>query len=252
MEMQYFVKPGTDEEWFNEWKKRRWAYYEKLGVKMDHLRWHQHGSDELAHYAKDAYDIQYLFPMGWRELEGVHNRTDYDLGRHTQFSGKDLQYIDQDNNNERYIPYIIETSAGLTRNLLMILCDAYDEEQIAPDKSSGSEDDMRTVLRFHPKLAPITVAVLPLMKKDGLAELAQDIRTELKEDFATDYDQSGAIGRRYRRQDEAGTPFCITVDYQSKEDKTVTLRFRDSMEQIRLPIAEITARLHQKIKVYKR
>jgi glycyl-tRNA synthetase len=252
MEMQYFVKPGTDVEWFNEWKKRRWAYYEKLGVKIDHLRWHQHGADELAHYAKDAYDIQYLFPMGWRELEGVHNRTDYDLDRHTQFSGKDLQYIDQDNNNERYIPYIIETSAGLTRNLLMILCDAYDEEQIAPDKSSGSEDDVRTVLRFHPKLAPVTAAVLPLMKKDGLAELAQDIRAELKEDFATDYDQSGAIGRRYRRQDEAGTPFCLTVDYQSKEDKTVTLRFRDSMEQIRLPITEITARLHQEIKAYKR
>ena len=252
MEMQYFVKPGSDVEWFNEWRKRRWAYYEKLGVKMDHLRWHQHGADELAHYAKDAYDIQYLFPMGWRELEGVHNRTDYDLGRHSQFSGKDLQYIDQDNNNDRYIPYIIETSAGLTRNLLMILCDAYDEENVAAEKGAGTEDDIRTVLRFHPKLAPVTAAILPLMKKDGLAELAQDIRTELKEGFATDYDQSGAIGRRYRRQDEAGTPFCITVDYQSKEDKTVTLRFRDSMEQVRLPIAELTARLHQEIKAYKR
>ena len=144
MEMQFFVKPGTDEEWFAEWRKHRWAYYEKLGVKMDHLRWHQHGPDELAHYAKDAYDIEYLFPMGWRELEGVHNRTDYDLNRHTEYSGKDMQYIDQDNNNERYIPYIIETSAGLTRNLLMILCDAYDEEQVA-DK--GNDDDWRTVLR---------------------------------------------------------------------------------------------------------
>ena len=218
---------------------------------MDHLRWHQHGPDELAHYAKDAYDIEYLFPMGWRELEGVHNRTDYDLGRHTQFSGKDLQYIDQDDNNNRYIPYIIETSAGLTRNLLMILCDAYDEEQVASDKKDEA-DDIRTVLRFHPRLAPVTVAVLPLMKKDGLAELAQDIRTELKEDFATDYDQAGAIGRRYRRQDEAGTPFCVTVDYQSKEDKTVTLRFRDSMEQVRIPIAELTTKLHQEIKSYKR
>jgi glycyl-tRNA synthetase len=275
MEMQYFVKPGTDEEWFNEWRTRRWAYYEKLGVKMDHLRWHQHGPDELAHYAKDAYDIEYLFPMGWRELEGVHNRTDYDLGRHTQYSGKDLQYIDQDNNNERYIPYIIETSAGLTRNLLMILCDAYDEELVVPEKndgpeknsnssegtvsrtegtvaSSGSAEDWRTVLRFHPSLAPVTVAVLPLMKKDGLAELAQDIRRELKEDFATDYDQGGAIGRRYRRQDEAGTPFCVTVDYQSKEDKTVTLRFRDSMEQVRVSIAELAMRLRQEIKAYKR
>jgi glycyl-tRNA synthetase len=249
MEMQFFVKPGSDDEWFNEWKKRRWAYYDRLGVKMDHLRWHQHGPDELAHYAKDAYDIQYLFPMGWRELEGVHNRTNYDLTRHTQFSGKDMQYIDQDNNNERYIPYIIETSAGLTRNVLMILCDAYDEEQVA-DK--GNDDDWRTVLRFHPSLAPVTVAVLPLMKKDGLAELAQDIRHELKEDFTVDYDQAGAIGRRYRRQDEAGTPFCVTIDYQSKDDGTVTLRFRDSMEQIRVPKSELTARLRQEIKEYKR
>ncbi|MCL1927989.1 MAG: glycine--tRNA ligase [Treponema sp.] len=249
MEMQYFVKPGTDVEWFNEWKKRRWAYYEKLGVKMDHLRWHQHGPDELAHYAKDAYDIQYLFPMGWRELEGIHNRTNYDLTRHTEFSGKDLQYIDQDNNNDRYIPFIIETSAGLTRTLLMLICDAYDEEKVA-DK--GDADDWRTVLRFHPVIAPVTVAMLPLMKKDGLAELAQDIRNELKEDFATDYDQAGAIGRRYRRQDEAGTPFCVTVDYQTKEDGTVTLRYRDSMEQIRVPRAELTEKIRQEIKSYKR
>jgi glycyl-tRNA synthetase len=253
MEMQYFVKPGTDEEWFAEWRKRRWAYYEKLGVKMENLRWHQHGPDELAHYAKDAYDIEYLFPMGWRELEGVHNRTDYDLSRHTQYSGKDLQYIDQDNNNERYIPYIIETSAGLTRNLLMILCDAYDEELVTETGASeGGGDDQRTVLRFHPSIAPITVAVLPLMKKDGLAELARDIRRELKEDFPTDYDQAGAIGRRYRRQDEAGTPFCVTIDYQSKEDSTVTLRFRDSMEQARVPRAELASRLRQEIKAYKR
>ncbi|MDR3019416.1 MAG: glycine--tRNA ligase [Treponema sp.] len=248
MEMQYFVKPGTDDDWFDTWKKKRWAYYERIGVKMDHLRWHQHGPDELAHYAKDAYDIQYLFPMGWRELEGIHNRTDYDLVRHTEFSGKDMQYIDQDN-NDRFIPYIVETSAGLTRNVLMILCDAYDEEQVA-DK--GNDDDWRTVLRFHPSLAPVTVAILPLMKKDGLAELAQDIRGELREDYATDYDQSGAIGRRYRRQDEAGTPFCITIDYQSKEDGTVTLRYRDSMEQVRVPRAELSAKLRDEIKVYKR
>jgi glycyl-tRNA synthetase len=255
MEMQFFVKPGTDVEWFNEWKKRRWAYYEKLGVKMDSLRWHQHGPDELAHYAKDAYDIEYLFPMGWRELEGVHNRSNYDLTRHTQFSGKDLQYIDQEAANEggqgpaRYIPFIIETSAGLTRTLLMVLSDAYDEEKVA-DK--GNDDDWRTVLRFHPTVAPVTVAVLPLMKKDGLADLAQDIRKELREDFAVDYDQSGAIGRRYRRQDEAGTPFCVTVDYESKENNSVTLRFRDSMEQVRVPRAELAARLHKEIKEYKR
>jgi glycyl-tRNA synthetase len=259
MEMQFFVKPGSDVEWFNEWRKRRWAYYEKLGVRMDRLRWHQHGPDELAHYAKDAYDIEYLFPMGWRELEGVHNRSNYDLTRHTEYSGKDLQYIDQDNNNDRYIPFIIETSAGLTRTLLMILCDAYDEEQVASGGTEGSvsgtkssAEDRRTVLRFHPAIAPITVAVLPLMKKDGLAELAQDIRAELKEDFATDYDQAGAIGRRYRRQDEAGTPFCVTVDYQSKDDGTVTLRFRDSMEQVRVPRAELIRRLRDEIKAYRR
>jgi glycyl-tRNA synthetase len=248
MEMQFFVKAGTDMEWFNEWRKRRWGYYERLGVKLDHLRWHRHGADELAHYAKDAYDIQYLYPMGWQELEGIHHRSDYDLGRHAEYSGKDLQYIDQDT-NERFIPYIIETSAGLTRTLLMVLCDAYDEEKVA-DK--GNNDDWRTVLRFHPKLAPITLAVLPLMKKDGLAELAQDIKNELKEDFAVDYDQGGAIGRRYRRQDEAGTPFCVTVDYESKERRTATLRFRDSMEQIRVPIAELGERIRKEIKEYKR
>jgi glycyl-tRNA synthetase len=267
MEMQFFVKPGTDEEWFNEWKKRRWAYYEKLGVRMDSLRWHRHGPGELAHYAKDAYDIEYLFPMGWRELEGIHNRSNYDLSRHTEFSGKDLQYIEQETGGEtsvsRYIPFIIETSAGLTRTLLMILCDAYDEEKVVSEKNSGrsegtaggtggSADDWRTVLRFHPSIAPVTVAVLPLMKKDGLAELAQDIRAGLKEDFATDYDQAGAIGRRYRRQDEAGTPFCVTIDYESKEKGTVTLRFRDSMEQVRVHKDDLAARIFQEIKAYRR
>lgn len=264
MEMQYFVKPGEDEKWFDYWREQRWAYYQKLGVRMDKLRWHRHGPGELAHYAKDAYDIEYEFPMGWKELEGVHNRSDYDLTRHQQFSGKDLQYIDQDNGNARYIPFIVETSAGLTRQLLMVLCDAYDEEYVGAEKAEGvsegnsesnaqrSNDDWRTVLRFHPELAPVTVAVLPLMKKDGLAELAQDIRKDLKEDFATDYDQGGAIGRRYRRQDEIGTPFCVTVDYQSKEDGTVTVRYRDSMEQIRVPRAELAARIRADIKAYKR
>ncbi|MDR1030156.1 MAG: glycine--tRNA ligase [Treponema sp.] len=256
MEMQYFVKPGTDEEWFNEWRRRRWAYYEKIGIQMDHLRWHQHGPQELAHYAKDAYDIEYLFPMGWKELEGIHNRSNYDLTRHIEYSGKDLQYIDQDHPNEgtvsRFIPFIIETSAGLTRTLLMVLCDAYDEEKVAEKGSGGTGDEWRTVLRFHPNLAPITVAVLPLMKKDGLAELALDIRNELKQDFATDYDQSGAIGRRYRRQDEAGTPFCITVDYESKDTGTVTLRFRDSMEQVRVSRAGLAERIRSEIKNYTR
>ena len=248
MEMQFFVKPGDDEKWFEEWRKERWNFYLDLGVKPERLQWHRHGKDELAHYAKDAYDIEFKFPMGFKELEGVHNRTDFDLKRHTEFSGKDLQYIDQENGNERYIPYIIETSAGLTRNVLMFLCNAYEEQKIA---DNGNDDDWRTVMHFHPRLAPITVAVLPLMKKDGLAELAKSIQNELRGEFTTDYDQAGAIGKRYRRQDEAGTPFCVTVDYDSKEDKTVTLRFRDSMEQVRVPIAELANRIREEIKNWK-
>jgi glycyl-tRNA synthetase len=249
MEMQFFVKPGEDVKWFDYWREQRWNYFKKMGVRMEKLRWHQHGPGELAHYAKDAYDVEYEFPMGWKELEGVHNRSDFDLRRHQEYSGKDLQYIDQDDGNARYTPFIIETSAGLTRQLLMVLCDAYEEEKVA-DK--GNEDDYRTVMHFHPDLAPVTVAVLPLMKKDGLAELAKDIQTELKEDYLADYDQSGAIGKRYRRQDEIGTPFCVTIDYQSKEDGTVTLRYRDSMEQIRVPRAELCAKIKQEIKNYKR
>jgi glycyl-tRNA synthetase len=249
MEMQFFVKPGTDVDWFEYWRDQRWKYYEKLGIAMNKLQWHRHGPDELAHYAKDAYDIEYEFPMGFKELEGVHNRSNYDLSRHQEYSGKDLQYIDQDNGNERYIPFIIETSAGLTRQVLMLLCDAYDEEKIA-DK--GNDDDWRTVLHFNPIVAPVTVAVLPLMKKDGLAELAQDVRGELKEEYVCDYDQAGAIGRRYRRQDEIGTPYCVTIDYQSKEDGTVTVRDRDSMQQERVSRSSLPDYLRKKIKDYKR
>ncbi len=249
MEMQFFVKPGTDVEWFDYWRDQRWNYYQKLGIDMGKLRWHQHGPDELAHYAKDAYDIEYEFPMGFKELEGVHNRTNFDLTRHQQYSGKDLQYIDQDSGNERYLPFIIETSAGLTRQLLMLLCDAYEDQKVA-DK--GNDDDFRTVLHFHPRVAPVTVAVLPLMKKDGLAEIAQEIRGVLKEDYATDYDQGGAIGRRYRRQDEIGTPFCVTIDYQTKEDGTVTVRNRDTMLQERVQRAVLSDYIGAKIKEYSR
>lgn len=248
MEMQFFVKPGEDEKWFEHWREERWNFYLSLGVKPESLRWHRHGPDELAHYAKDAYDIEFNFPMGFKELEGVHNRTDFDLTRHSQYSGKDLQYIDQEHGNERYIPYIIETSAGLTRNVLMFLCNAYEEQKIA---DNGNDDDWRTVLHFHPRLAPITVAVLPLMKKDGLAELAQAVRHNLKADFVTDYDQAGAIGKRYRRQDEAGTPFCVTIDYDSKEDKSVTVRHRDTMQQVRVPIDKLTDYIRTEIKNWK-
>ena len=245
MEMQWFCKPGTDEHWFPYWREQRMNFYiNRIGIHPEHLRWHQHGPDELAFYAKDAYDIQFLFPMGWQELEGVHSRTDYDLTQHQKFSGKEMTYLDPDT-NEKYIPYVVETSAGLTRNVLMALSDAYDEEQVA-------EGDVRTVLHFHPTIAPVTVAVLPLVKKDGLAEYASKLEHELREDFATFYDQSGAIGRRYRRQDEIGTPYCVTVDYDTMNDNTVTLRFRDSMEQVRVPVSELVATIKKATKEYKR
>lgn len=251
MEMQFFVKPGDDQKWFDFWKAERMKYYEKMGIVMSRLHFHQHGKDELAHYAKDAYDIEYLFPFGWKELEGIHNRSDFDLGNHAKFSGKDLNYLDEET-KERFVPYIIETSAGLTRNLLMALCDAY-EEEVVTEAADGKEADVRTVLRFHPKIAPVTVGVFPLVKKDGLAELASEIENELMdEDYVTFYDHSGAIGRRYRRQDEVGTPFGVTIDYQTKEDGTVTLRYRDSMEQIRVHRNELAAAIKQGIKSYKR
>ncbi len=243
MEMQFFIDPKEDDEWFEYWKKVRWDYYLKLGIRPERLRFHRHGPDELAHYAKDAFDIEYEFPFGWKELEGIHNRTDYDLRRHMEFSGKDLTWLD-DQTRERYIPYVIETSAGLTRTVLTVLADAYDEEEV--------EGDTRTVLRFHPTVAPITVGVFPLVKKDGLAERAMEIEKSLRENFSTFYDQGGAIGRRYRRQDEIGTPFCVTVDYQTMDDDTVTLRYRDSMEQIRVPVKNLSATITTAIQEYKR
>ncbi|WP_320127954.1 glycine--tRNA ligase [uncultured Sphaerochaeta sp.] len=244
MEMQWFCKPGTDEEWFPYWREQRMAFYGKMGIKMENLRWHQHGPDELAFYAKDAYDIQFLFPMGWQELEGVHSRTDYDLTQHQTFSGKEMNYLDPET-NERFIPYVVETSAGLTRNVLMALSDAYDEQEL-------EGGDIRTVLHFHPRLAPITVAVLPLVKKDGIGEFANTLEHQLREDFSTFFDQSGAIGRRYRRMDEIGTPYCVTVDYDTLKDNTVTLRFRDSMEQQRVAITDLVAAINQATKDYKR
>ncbi len=245
MEMQFFCKPGTDEKWFPYWREQRMNFYiNKLGIIPEHLRWHQHGPDELAFYAKDAYDIQFLFPMGWQELEGIHSRTDYDLTQHQKFSGKDLTYLDPET-NEKYIPYVVETSAGLTRNVLMALSDAYDEEQL-------EDGDVRTVLHFHPSVAPITVAVLPLVKKDGIGEYADKLEHELREDFATFFDQSGAIGRRYRRMDEIGTPYCVTVDYDTLKDHTVTLRFRDSMQQVRVPVKDLVAEIKKATKEYKR
>jgi glycyl-tRNA synthetase len=234
MEMQFFVRPGTEIEWFEHWKQQRIDWYLGLGIQREHLRFHQHGPGELAHYANAAFDIQYQYPFGWQELEGIHSRTDYDLGRHQEFSKKNLTYFDAET-NARYLPYVVETSAGCDRTLLTLLIDAYAEE--------GEGEDQRVVLRLHPRLAPIKAAVLPLVKKDGMPEKALAVYRQLKRDWAAFYDEKGAIGRRYRRQDEAGTPYCVTVDGQTMADDTVTVRERDSCAQQRLSIAELPAHL---------
>jgi glycyl-tRNA synthetase len=238
MEMQYFVKPGSDMEWFETWKQDRKDYYAALGIKPEKTRFHQHGEDELAHYAAAAFDIQYEFPFGWKELEGIHNRTDFDLKRHQEYSGVDLSYFDEVT-RERYVPYIIETSAGVDRTMLCILCDAFEEQEL--------EKDTRTVLHFHPSVAPIKAGIFPLVKKDGMPEVAHKIEAMLQPYFAVFYDESGAVGRRYRRQDEIGTPFCITIDTETLENETVTVRDRDSMLQERMKIDTLMGFLHKKI-----
>jgi glycyl-tRNA synthetase len=230
MEMQFFVRPDEDQKWFDYWKEQRWEYYQELGINPAKLRWHQHGPDELAHYAKAAYDIEYEFSFGWKEIEGIHNRTDFDLARHSKATGKDLSYFDQER-NEKFIPYIIETSAGADRSTLVCLADAYCEEEV--------KGEQRVVLRFSPKVAPIKAAILPLVKKDGMPEVADKIYHELKKHFKVFYDDGGAVGRRYRRMDEAGTPYCITVDGQTLQDETVTVRDRDTMVQTRNKISEL-------------
>jgi len=239
MEMQYFVKPGDDEDAFNRWKEERMEWYIKLGIRKEKLRFRQHGEDELAHYAKAAFDIEYQYPIGWKELEGIHNRTNYDLSRHQEYSGKDLSYFD-DSTRQRYIPYIVETSAGVDRTILTCLIDGYEEEQLEKEK--------RTVLHLNPQIAPFKAAVFPLVNRDGMPEFARKIFKELKGEFKTFYDDSGAIGRRYRRQDEAGTPFCITVDSQTLKDKTVTIRNRDTMEQDRVRVRSLVDELKKRIK----
>jgi glycyl-tRNA synthetase len=239
MEMQYFVRPDEDQKWFDYWKEQRWDWYLELGIRKEKLRWHEHGSNELAHYAKAAFDIEYQFSFGWKEIEGIHNRTDFDLDKHAEKSGKDLRYFDQER-NEKYLPYIIETSAGADRTTLVVLADAFHEEEVKGEK--------RTVLKFNPKIAPINVAVFPLVKKEGMPEVAEKIYHDLKKHFKVFYDDGGAVGRRYRRMDEAGTPYCITVDGQTLEDDTVTVRERDSMEQTRHKIAELVGLIGERLK----
>jgi len=230
MEMQFFVRPGEDEKWMEYWKEQRWNFHNRLGIRPDRLRWHEHGPDELAHYARSAFDIEYRFPFGWSELEGVHNRTDFDLRRHKEYSGKDMSYFDQEA-NERYIPFIIETSAGVDRTMLEVLADAYEEEKL--------EKETRVVMRISPLVAPIKAAIFPLVKRDGMPERGREIQEELKASFNVFYDEGGSIGRRYRRMDEAGTPYCITVDSDTAVDDTVTVRHRDSMEQERVKIGDL-------------
>ena len=230
MEMQYFVRPAEDAKWFDYWKEQRWNWYLELGIRPEKIRWHEHAKDELAHYAKAAYDIEYDFSFGWKEIEGIHNRYDFDLSRHKEASGKDLSYFD-DQTKERFIPYIIETSAGADRTTLVCLQDAYREEEVKGEK--------RVMLSLSPKIAPIKAAIFPLVKKEGMPEVATKIYQDLKKHYKVFYDDGGAVGRRYRRMDEAGTPYCITVDGQTLEDETVTVRERDSMEQGRYKIAEL-------------
>jgi glycyl-tRNA synthetase len=230
MEMQFFVKPGTDAEWFERWREWRMQWHLDLGLTPSKLEWHQHGPDELAHYARAAFDIQYEFPFGWQEIEGIHNRGDFDLGRHQEYSGKKLEYFDQAA-NERYLPYIVETSAGADRVTLTLLVDAYREEEV--------EGETRVVLGFHPAVAPIKAGVFPLVKKDGMPELATTLYRDLKRRFPVFYDDSGAIGRRYRRMDEAGTPFGVTIDGETSGQGTVTVRHRDTMLQERVALDRV-------------
>ncbi len=239
MEMQYFVKPSEDKQNYEAWKERRMQWFKNLGMTAGKLRFHDHPKDKLAHYAKEATDIEYEFPFGWGEIEGIHNRTDFDLSRHQQYSGKSQLYFD-DESKERYIPYIIETSVGASRSFMAFLTDSYYEEEI--------KGEVRSVLRFNPKLAPIKAAIFPLVNKDGMPEICQKIEEELRPHLRVFYDDKGAVGRRYRRQDEAGTPFCITVDTQTLEDQTVTVRDRDSMLQERISINKILTYLKDRLK----
>jgi glycyl-tRNA synthetase len=240
MEIEFFVPPAEAPQWYQRWMEDRLRWYTDLGIRPDHIRLRAHGEDELSHYSAATSDVEYLFPMGWSELEGIANRTDFDLKQHAKFSGEKLEYHDTAT-GDRYVPYVIEPSAGADRAMLSFMVDGYDEETV-----SGRE---RTVLRLHPRLAPVKVAVLPLQSKDGLPEKARKLYEELRPRLQTEFDEGGSIGKRYRRQDEIGTPWGITIDYDSMKDDTVTLRDRDSLEQVRVPMAglgdELVARLER-------
>ena len=237
MEMEFFCRPDTDMEWFEYWKSERLKWFTDLGITPERLRLRAHASDELAHYSKACADVEYLFPFGWSELEGIACRGKFDLTQHSEHSGKNLLWRDQ-TTNETFIPHVVEPALGTDRAILTFLIDAYKEEQV--------DGNPRTVLKFHPRIAPIKVAVFPLLRKDGHPEKAEEIYKSLREHYAATYDDSGNIGRRYRRQDEAGTPVCLTVDHQSLEDQTVTLRDRDTLEQSRVKISELREQLFKR------
>jgi glycyl-tRNA synthetase len=230
MEMEFFVPPGEAEKWFSYWLEERFRWYTQLGIREDHLRLRPHDPDELSHYSSGTSDVEYLFPIGWSELEGIANRGDFDLRQHAEHSGKKLEYFDS-GSGERYVPHVIEPAAGADRAMLAFMVDAYDEEEV--------EGESRTVLRLHPRLAPVKVAVLPLVRKDGLPEIAQEVYGMLKPLVQAEYDEGGSIGRRYRRQDEIGTPWGVTIDHQTAQDRTVTLRDRDSLSQERVAIDDL-------------
>jgi len=239
MEMEFFVPPPDAERWFEHWLAQRMNWYEGLGIRPDHLRLRAHERDELSHYSSATSDVEFLFPIGWQELEGIANRGDYDLTAHAKRSGQKLEYVDTAT-GDRYIPHVIEPAAGVDRAMLAFLVDAYDEDEI--------EGERRTVVRLHPLLAPVKVAVLPLVRKDGQPELAREVYARLRDRVQAEYDESGAIGRRYRRQDEIGTPWAVTIDHQSLEDRTVTLRDRDSLEQIRIAVDELADDIERRLR----
>jgi glycyl-tRNA synthetase len=239
MEMEFFVPPDDAPRWFDHWLEQRLDWYTHLGIRPDHLRLRAHEQTELSHYSSATSDVEYLFPIGWSELEGIANRGDYDLKAHAEHSGQKLEYVDTAS-GDRYVPHVIEPAAGVDRAMLAFLVDAYDEDEI--------EGETRTVLRLHPRLAPVKVAVLPLVRKDGQPELATNIYRDLRDRVQAEYDEGGAIGRRYRRQDEIGTPFAVTIDHQSLEDHTVTLRDRDSLSQDRVAIAELGDEIERRLR----
>lgn len=238
MEMEFFVPPSEADAWYTYWRDARFKWFIDLGVTPENLRLRDHESDELAHYSTACADVEYQFPFGWKELEGVANRTDFDLSRHSEATGKDLRYFD-DQTREKYIPYVIEPALGVDRACLCFLCDAFQEDEV--------EGDSRTVLRLHPALAPIKAGIFPLVKKQGLPDIAHNLEDDLKTSFNVYYDEKGAIGRRYRRQDECGTPYCITIDFDTKEDQTVTVRDRDSLAQERIALDQVKAWLLERI-----